>query len=110
MIWFKRFERLLAKDYAKHFTAKETPTRGRKVIPKEDMINERARNHGYFALLSNEVNDPYEALSLYRSKGTVKKAFGNLKERLDNRRIQVSSELSLNQKFPIELSIYKSGM
>ena len=91
-----------AKDYEKYFYVKETPKRGRKVLPKEDAINERARNHGYFALLSNEVNDPYEVLSLYRSKEIVEKAFGNLKERLNFRRMQVSSELSLNGKLFVE--------
>lgn len=42
---------------------------------------EAARNYGYFALLSNEVQDLFEALSLYRSKDIVEKGFGNLKER-----------------------------
>ncbi|TYC85210.1 transposase, partial [Acetobacterium wieringae] len=61
-----------------------------------------ARNYGYFALLSNEVSDPFEALSIYRSKDIVEKGFGNLKERLNFRRMQVSSELSLNGKLFIE--------
>ncbi|MDV2887429.1 transposase, partial [Alkalihalophilus pseudofirmus] len=59
-------------------------------------------NYGYFALLSNEVKDPFEALSVYRSKDVVEKAFGNLKERLNFRRMQVSSELSLNGKLFVE--------
>ncbi|MDD4297853.1 MAG: IS1634 family transposase [Ruminiclostridium sp.] len=85
-------------DYDKFFTVTETPKRGRKVVPKEDAMREAARNYGYFALLSNEVNDPFEALSIYRSKDIVEKGFGNLKERLNFRRMQVSSELSLNGK------------
>jgi transposase len=91
-----------AKDYGKYFYVTETPKRGRKVEPIEKVIDERARNHGYFALLSNEVKDPYEALSLYRSKEIVEKAFGDLKERLNFRRMQVSSELSLNGKLFVE--------
>ena len=66
------------------------------------VIAEKARNYGYFALLSNEIKDPYEALSLYRSKDIVEKAFGNLKERLNFRRMHVSSELSLNGKLFVE--------
>jgi len=103
-------------DYHKYFTVTETPKRGRKVTPKEDAMYERTRNHGYFALLSNEIKDPYEALSLYRSKEVVEKAFGNLKERLNFRRMQVSSELSLNGKLFVEfialiyLSYVKKGM
>lgn len=91
-----------AKDYTKYFDVTETPKRGRCITPREDVMREEAKNYGYFALLSNEVKDPYEALSLYRSKDIVEKAFGNLKERLNFRRLQVSSELSLNGKLFIE--------
>ncbi|MEX1031355.1 MAG: IS1634 family transposase [Paenibacillaceae bacterium] len=91
-----------AKDYSKFFEVTETPKRGRKIMPKEDAMLEATRNYGYFALLSNDVKDPYEALSLYRSKDVVEKAFGNLKERLNFRRMQVSSELSLNGKIFVE--------
>lgn len=65
-------------------------------------MRKAVRNYGYFALLSNEVQDPFEALSLYRSKDIVEKGFGNLKERLNCRRLQVSSELSLNGKLFVE--------
>lgn len=91
-----------ARDYRKFFEVTETPKRGRKIKPKEDAMLEAAKNYGYFALLSNEVKNPYEALSLYRSKDVVEKAFGNLKERLNFRRMQVSSELSLNGKLFVE--------
>lgn len=91
-----------ARDYNKYFRITETPKRGRKIVPIEDVIDEEGKNCGYFALLSNEVKDPDEALALYRSKDIVEKAFGNLKERLSFRRIQVSSELSLNGKLFVE--------
>ena len=90
------------KDYDRFFTVTSTPKRGRKVTPKEEAMREAARNYGYFALLSNEVNDPFEALSLYRSKDIVEKGFGNLKDRLNFGRMQVSSELSLNGKLFVE--------
>lgn len=91
-----------AKDYSKYFEVTETPKRGRQIKPRQDVMREEAKNFGYFALLSNEVKEPYEALSLYRSKDIVEKAFGNLKERLNFRRLQVSSELSLNGKLFVE--------
>lgn len=91
-----------SKDYTKYFEVSDTPKRGRHITPREDVMREEAKNYGYFALLSNEVKDPYEALSLYRSKDIVEKAFGNLKERLNFRRMQVSSELSLNGKLFVE--------
>lgn len=90
------------KDYKKYFTVTETPKRGIKVVPNEVAMKEAAKNYGYFALLTNEVNDPFEALSIYRSKDIVEKDFGNLKERLNFRRLQVSSELSLNGKIFVE--------
>lgn len=90
------------KDYEKYFDVTETPKRGRKVKPKEEVMREATKNYGYFALLSNEVNDPFEALSLYRSKDIVEKGFGNLKDRLDMRRFEVSSELALNGKLFVE--------
>jgi len=86
------------RDYDKYFEVTETPKRGRKVKPREEAMLEAAKNYGYFALLSNEVRNPFEALSLYRSKDIVEKGFGNLKERLNFRRLQVSSELALNGK------------
>ncbi|MDQ0414579.1 IS1634 family transposase, partial [Mesobacillus stamsii] len=91
-----------AKDYSKYFEVTETPKRGRKIEPKEEAMLAAAKNYGYFALLSNEVKDPYTALSIYRSKDVVEKAFVNLKDRLNFRRIQVSSELSLNGKLFVE--------
>ncbi|WP_139693990.1 IS1634 family transposase [Sporolactobacillus terrae] len=90
------------KDYDKYFEVTETPKRGRKIKPREEAMREAARNYGFFALLSNEVTDPFEALSLYRSKDIVEKAFGNLKDRLNFRRMQVSSELALNGKLFVE--------
>ena len=62
------------KDYQKYFDIKETPKRGKKIIPKEEVMRKVTKNYGYFALLSNEVKDPFEALSLYRSKDVVEKA------------------------------------
>jgi hypothetical protein len=91
-----------AKDYERYFHIQETPKRGRKVIPNEAAIDARTKNHGFYALLTNEVKDPFESLSLYRSKDMAEKAFGDLKERLQFRRMQVSSELSLNGKFFVE--------
>ena len=92
------------KDYDRYFEVQETPKKGIKIKPREEVISEEASYDGYFALLSNEVKDPFVALSLYRSKDIVEKAFGNLKERLNFRRLQVSSELSLNGKLFVEFT------
>lgn len=90
------------KDYDKYFDVTTTPKRGKKVTPNEEAMRQAAQNYGYFALLSNEVKEPAKALSLYRSKDIVEKGFGNLKDRLSFRRMEVSSELSLNGKLFVE--------
>ena len=90
------------KLYSKYFEVSNTPKRGIKVIPKQDEIDEVVKHYGFFALLTNDVKDPVEALYLYRSKDLVEKAFGNLKEHLSFRRMEVSSELSLDGKLFVE--------
>ncbi|MCK5849103.1 MAG: IS1634 family transposase [Caldisericia bacterium] len=88
--------------YERYFHVSESPVRGVKILAKQEIINDSMKNYGYFALLSNEVKDPEEALNIYRSKDIVEKAFGNLKERLSMRRMLVSSEHSLNGKLFVQ--------
>jgi len=90
------------KLYVKYFEVKNTPVRGTKAIAKEEALAEAKRNYGYFALLSNEIKDPVEALEIYRNKDLVEKAFDNLKERLNLRRLAVSSEQSLDGKLFVQ--------
>ena len=71
-------------------------------MAKEDAIAEAKSNYGYFALMSNEIKDPVEALSIYRNKDLVEKAFENLKDRLNLRRLAVSSEQSLDGKLFVQ--------
>lgn len=86
------------KAYERFFKVKTTPKRGRQVSIKEDVIKEARRYLGYFALISNEKMDAFTALHLYRMKDVVEKAFGNIKERLNMRRLLVSSEKGLDGK------------
>lgn len=90
------------KDYQKYFEIKKTPKRGIQVTVKNDAIREAKRYFGYFALASNEKMDAFTALKIYRMKDVVEKAFGNIKERLNMRRLLVSSERSLDGKLFVE--------
>jgi transposase len=90
------------KLYDNYFEVKSTSVRGVKIIAKEDALAETRNKYGYFALLSNEIKDAAEALSIYRNKDLVEKAFDNLKERLNLRRVAVSSEQSLDGKLFVE--------
>jgi transposase len=84
--------------YEQYFTVKTTPVRGTKVTAKEDVIAAERKNFGYFALIGNERLNPSQALSTYRNKDVAEKAFDNIKDRLDMRRLNVSSDLSLDGK------------
>ena len=90
------------KLYAKYFVTKETPVRGIQVTAKQEAIDAARKNFGFFALISNESKDAIKALEIYRNKDLCEKAFGNLKERLNMRRMLVSSELSLDGKLFVE--------
>jgi transposase len=86
------------KAYKQFFFVKKTPKRGINVTYNEEAIRKARRYLGYFALITNEKMDPFTALHLYRMKDVVEKGFGNLKERLNLRRLLVSSERSLEGK------------
>lgn len=90
------------KDYQKFFEIKKTPKRGIQVTVKNDAIRDAKRYFGYFALASNEKMESFTALKIYRMKDVVEKAFGNIKERLNIRRLLVSSERSLDGKLFVE--------
>jgi len=88
--------------YNKYFIIKQTPKRGVNVEVKEDIVNAVKRYYGFFVLISNDTMNSIEALEIYRNKDVVEKAFGNLKERLNMRRLLVSSERNLDGKLFIE--------
>ncbi len=84
--------------YRKYFDIKSTPVRGVQVAVKDDVVKATKRYYGYFTLLSNEKMDAITALQLYRNKDVVEKAFSDIKDRLNMRRLLVSSEKSLDGK------------
>lgn len=88
--------------YSRYYEIHETPKRGMRLVPKQNAIDAARKNYGYFALLSNGIKDPLEALHTYRSKDIIEKAFGNLKERLNMRRTSVSSEENLDGKLFVQ--------
>lgn len=58
-------------------------------------IDEALRHKGYLIILSNAIMDAQEALSLYRAKDAVERAFDNLKNELDMKRLRVHSETAM---------------
>ena len=88
--------------YARYYEINKSPKRGIQLTPKQEAIDAARKNYGYFALISNGIKDPLEALETYRSKDVIEKAFGNLKERLNMRRTSVSSEENLDGKLFVQ--------
>ena len=68
------------------------------VTVRQDEVDKARERYGFFVLLSNEVKDPFTALSLYRTRDVVEKAFWNIKDRLNLRRTLTSSESALEGK------------
>jgi len=90
------------KQYARYYDINTTPVRGVQLTLKQEAIDAAEKNYGYFALMSNSIKDPFEALDIYRSKDLVEKAFGNLKERLNMRTTTVSSDINLEGKLFVQ--------
>lgn len=84
-------------EYEKFFTVKETPARGRKVIFKDGIINRYRNNYaGFYAILTNDIKDPMDALWIYRNKDLVEKCFNDLKNQLDMKRLRIHSSQSMD--------------
>ena len=89
-------------SYRKYFQIKETPARGIQITAQQEVIDHEKERFGYFALISNDVKDPSEALSRYRNRDMIEKAFDNVKDQLNCRRLLVSSEQGLDGKLFVE--------
>lgn len=84
-------------DYRKYFDI-EVEKGNIVAIPKEEEIEKHTKNYGYFSLISNENLEVSEVLNIYRQKDVAEKAFHNIKDRLDTRRVRVSSKPTLDGK------------
>lgn len=82
-------------NYKKYFITKKTQ-KGTNVKRKEEAILETLKNKGFLVILSNNIKTAQEALSVYRNKDAVEKAFDNMKNELDLDRLRIHSEKSMN--------------
>ena len=69
----------------------------KKVVIKRDekKITEALRHKGYLIIISNCTTDPQEAVQLYRAKDAVERAFDNIKNELDMKRLRVHSDVAM---------------
>jgi transposase len=67
---------------------------GKRLLIRRDekKIAEALRHKGYLIILSNCTRDPQDAVQLYRAKDAVERAFDNMKNELDVKRLRVHSD------------------
>ncbi|HFI0464573.1 TPA: transposase, partial [Streptococcus suis] len=70
---------------------------GEKVID-ETAVALKRQHFGWFALVTDQTLTSVDALNIYRNKDLIEKAFHDIKDRLNMRRVHVSSEDSLKGK------------
>lgn len=91
------------KYYAKYFLIQNTPKSGGPVSYNQSAIEAYKKNTaGYLVLISNDIKDPIEALTIYRAKDVVEKAFDNLKNSLDMKRLRVHLQENMKGRLFIQ--------
>lgn len=83
--------------YKQFFFVKDTPKRGRKVEYNEEAIQKHKINTlGWFVLITNDIKEASQALTIYRQKDAVEKGFDDLKNDLDMKRLRIHSEAAVD--------------
>ena len=89
--------------YDLYFFVHETPKRGRRITYNQEAIDAYKQSRtGFLVLLSNEIKDPIRALQAYRDKDEVEKAFDNLKNVIDSKRLRVHLDESMKGRLFIQ--------
>lgn len=68
----------------------------------EASIEDYLKYKGFFVILSNDIKNAENAISIYRNKDIIEKAFDNLKNDLDSKRLRVHSEKNARGKIFIK--------
>jgi transposase len=63
-----------------------------------DKVNEEAKNAGFFCILSNLPNNSIEILDIYKRKDNIEKAFDDLKNFIDMKRMHTHNDLTTGGK------------
>ena len=68
------------------------------ILKKHENIEEELQYEGYLVIFSNDIKDVKEVFKTYRRKDVVEKAFDNLKNDLDVKRLKVHKLSTLKGK------------
>lgn len=89
--------------YERFFFVTETPKRGRKIEYNQNAIDTHRKNvTGWFVMITNNIKDPVRALEIYRLKDTAEKAFDDLKNDLDCKRLHIHSSQAMEGRLFIQ--------
>lgn len=80
--------------YRKYLTIRRSKN-GLNIHRKEQAIADALQYKGYVVIITNDIRDAYETLYLYRAKDAVERAFDNMKNELDLKRLRVHSEIAM---------------
>ena len=97
----KNPERSIKSDEFKkylHIRGSEKSASGYTVNIKDDVITKELSTAGWMVIISNDVSDAKETLSIYREKDVVEKGFLRLKNSLDLGRLRVHKEERMQNK------------
>ncbi|MDD2402891.1 MAG: IS1634 family transposase [Clostridia bacterium] len=89
-----------ADEYQKYLLIRssEKNNSGYTVNIREDVINKKLDTAGWMVIISNDISDAREALTIYREKDVVEKGFLRVKKSLDLGRLRVHREESMQNK------------
>lgn len=88
----------LPKDLDKYDKYFEINKRKLTISIKDEIIENEMKNEGYMVIISNDIDNVKDAFKTYRKKDVVEKAFDNMKNDLDFRRLKIHSEKALKGK------------
>lgn len=81
-----------------HIRSSEKNDSGYTVTIKEEVVEQKLKHAGWMVVISNDVSDAKEALTIYREKDVVEKGFLRLKNSLDLGRLRVHRDDNMQNK------------
>jgi transposase len=85
------------KKYLQIRKSEKSPS-GYTVNTKTEVVSSELKNAGWMVVISNDISDAKEAISIYRDKDVVEKGFLHLKNSLDLGRLRVHRTDSMQNK------------
>lgn len=99
--------------YDEFFIIKTTPKRGKIISYNSHAINQYIKRYaGFYAILTNSVKYPIEALQIYRDKDAVEKCFDDLKNHIDMKRLRMHTAKTVHGRLFVQFIalIYMSAV